>query len=380
VDLPSSAPCVVVGGGIAGAALAHHLSDLGMRGVVLLEREAGLGEGATSKSAGGIRQQFSDPVMVRAAMETVRMLGTFERDTGVDPDFRRHGYLLVATEGATAGRLRAEAAAQAALGLEVLHLDGAGVRRRFPCLETGDVIAANFCPTDGYLAPHALVEGFRAAARRAGAAFHTSREVISVDASGGRVRGVRLGGARIDTPMVAVAAGADAGPLLAAAGVRVPLRPTLRRIFFTHPLPALPRDLPLVLDLDRPFYFRPESGCALLSLAEVEEGGRAEAAPDGAGLPDRLAERAVNRCPILGEARVLRAWQGQRTLTPDDRPVLGEAPGVGGLWLAVGFGGHGITHGPSLGRALAETMVRGRPATLDLAPFAPGRAALAGNS
>ncbi len=52
MDLPASAPCVVVGGGIAGAALASHLADLGMDGVVLLEREAGLGEGATAKSAG----------------------------------------------------------------------------------------------------------------------------------------------------------------------------------------------------------------------------------------------------------------------------------------------------------------------------------------
>jgi len=246
------------------------------------------------------------------------------------------------------------------------------------------VLAGNFCGSDGYLSPHGLVEGYRAAARRNGAAFHTSREVIDVVVEGGRVRGVRVGGTRIDAPLVAVAAGADAGPLLARAGVPVPLKPTLRRLFFTHPLPALPRDLPLVLDLDRPFYFRPEAGCALLSLAEVEEGGRAEkgagAAADGDALPDRLVERAIARCPILGDARVLRAWWGQRTLTPDDRPILGEAPGTGGLWLAVGFGGHGITHGPSLCRALAETMVLGRPVTLDLGPCRPDRAALAGIS
>jgi glycine/D-amino acid oxidase-like deaminating enzyme len=294
------------------------------------------------------------------------MLGTFARDTGVDPDFRQHGYLLLATERARAETLGAEAAAQRALGLEVEHLDAAGVKRRFPCLETGDVIAGNFCPTDGYLSPHGLVEGYRASARRGGAAFHTSREVIAIDVEGGRATGVRVGDARIAAPIVAVAAGADAGPLLSAVGVRVPLRPTLRRLFFTHPLPALPRDLPLVLDLDRPFYFRPEAGCALLSLAEVEEGGRPEAAADGASLPERMAERAVNRCPILGDARVLRAWWGHRTLTPDDRPILGEAPGVPGLWLAVGFGGHGITHAPSLCRALAETIVLGHTVTLDI--------------
>jgi sarcosine oxidase subunit beta len=377
VELPPSAPFIIVGGGIAGTALAAHLADLGVRGVLLLEREPNLGEGATSRSAGGIRQQFGDPALVLAARETVRMLGTFARDTGIDPAFRSHGYLLLATGEPRARKLREEAAMQRGLGLDVEVLDAAGVKRRFPCLEAGDVLAGAFCGTDGYLAPHALVEGYRAVARRGGAEIRTSREVLSLEIAGGRVAGVRVGDALVAAPAVAVAAGADAGPLLAAAGVPVPLRPTLRRLWFTHAIPALPRDLPLVLDLDQPFYFRPEAGGALLSLAEVEEGGRSEsAAGDGAALPERLVERAVNRCPLLGDARLLRGWSGRRTLTPDDRPVVGPAPGVAGLHLAVGFGGHGITHAPSLCRALAETVAGGRPRTLDLAPFAPDRPAL----
>jgi sarcosine oxidase subunit beta len=368
----------VVGGGIAGVATAAHLANLGLRGVVVVEREAALGEGATARSAGGIRQQFSDPALVQAAQATVRLLETFARDTGADPGFRRHGYLLLATERARADRLRAEAASQRALGLPVEHLDAAEVKRRFPCLEVPDVLGANFCGTDGYLAPHALVQGFRAVARRGGAEFHTSREVLSLEASAGRASGVRVGDRRVEAPVVVVAAGADAAPLLATAGVRVPLRPTLRRIHFTHPIPELPADLPLVLDLDRPFYFRPEGGGALLSLAEVEEGGRPEVVEGGSGaLPDRLVERALHRCPLLGSARLLRSWSGQRTLTPDDRPVLGEAPGVRGLWLAVGFGGHGITHAPSLCLALAEAIRLGAARTLSLEPYRPDRPSLA---
>ncbi len=377
MDLPKTAPCVVVGGGIAGVAVAAHLAGLGLRGVVVLEREPNLGEGATSRSAGGIRQQFSDPELVRAARVTMGLIESFARDTGIDPAFRRHGYLLLATEPARAAALRSEAEMQRSLGLEVDHLDAADVKRRFPCLEVGDVLAGNFCGTDGYLAPHALVEGWRAVARRGGTEFHTSREVIALETDGGRAAGVRVGSERVAAPVVVVAAGADAGPLLAAAGVRVPLRPTLRRIFFTRPLPELPRDLPLVLDLDRPFYFRPEGGGAILSLAEVEEGGRPEVTDaDGEAMPDRLVERAINRCPLLGNARLLRAWTGQRTLTPDDRPVVGEAPGVRGLWLDVGYGGHGITHAPSLGLALAEAIVHGAPRTLPLDPYRPDRPGL----
>ena len=377
MELPASAPCVVVGGGIAGVALAAHLADRGMKGVALVERESGLGEGATAKSAGGIRQQFADPELVRAAQATVRMIAGFAEHTGVDPAFRPHGYLLLATEEARARKLRDEARAQQALGLAVETLDGEEVSSRFPCLSTQDVLAANFCGTDGYLAPHALLEGFRARARRGGASFHTSREAIALEVEKGRVTGVRTSTGRISAPMVAVALGSDAGPFLERVGIRLPLRPTLRRLFFTHPIPELPPTLPLVLDLDRPFYFRPEAGGVLMSLAEVEEGGRAESATaDEGALPDRLVERAMNRCPLLGNARLLRGWSGHRTLTPDDRPIVGAAPGVAGLWLAVGFGGHGITHAPSLCLALAEAMTPDSPKTLPLDPYRPDRPSL----
>jgi len=378
---PPRVPCVIVGGGIAGVAAAAHLADLGIRGVVVLEREPRLGEGATGRSAGGIRQQFTDPQLVRAARVTVRMLETFSADTGVDPEFRRHGYLLLATDPDRARRLREEGDLQRGLGLAVETLGPDAVKERFPCLETGDVIAANFCGTDGYLSPHALVEGYRSRAQGGGAEFRTSRRVEAVEFRDGRVSGVRTAEGFVAADRVLVASGADAGPLLEEAGVPLPLRPTLRRIHATHPLPAVPRDLPLVLDLDKPFYFRPESGGVLLSLAEVEEGGTPErmGGTEGA-LTDRLVERALARCPLLGEARFLASWSGHRTLTPDDRPILGEAPDRPGLWLAVGFGGHGITHAPSLTRALAEEMVHGASTTLPLGPYRPNRPELGGEN
>ncbi len=377
--LPEDARRVIVGGGIAGVALAAHLARLGDGDVLVLERGERLGEGATGRSAGGIRQQFADPVCVAAARETVRLLGGFAAETGVDPEFRRHGYLLLATEPRRADALRAEAAAQRAAGLAVETLDAAATAARFPSLSVDDVLAANFCGSDGYLSPHALVEGYRRTAAAAGVRFATGVEVTGLLVEGRRVTGVRTSAGALRAGDVVVAAGAEAGPLLGGAGVVLPLRPTLRRIFATHPLPDLPVDLPLVLDLDRPFYFRPESGGAILSLAEVEEGGAPETVEEGDGaMPDRLVERAVRRAPVLGAARFLRAWSGHRTLTPDDRPILGPVPGLPGLWLAVGFGGHGITHAPSLCMALAAAMTAGDPAVGALAPFAPDRPGLRG--
>ena len=82
-----------------------------------------------------------------------------------------------------------------------------------------------------------------------------------------------------------------------------------------------------------------------------------------------LAERAAHRVPAFAEARIQGGWCGLRTLTPDDRAILGPVPDVPGLVLACGLGGHGITHGPAVGLAVAEGIVFGEVRNLPSAPY-----------
>ena len=155
------------------------------------------------------------------------------------------------------------------------------------------------------------------------------------------------------------------------AGLDLPLAPCRRQIFATHPI-DVPKDLPLVLDLDDPFYFRPEAGGVILSAAEVEETRSFDLTLDEGGL-DALVTRAIHRCPMLADATIARGWAGIRTLTPDGSAILGDAPGRPGLLLAVGMSGHGITHGPAVGLVIAERIVHGEATSLPLAPFAADR-------
>src|SRR5687768_18367901 len=78
-QLPSSAAVVVIGGGVIGLSTAYHLARRGVRDVVLLDRDA-LGSGSTSKAAGGVRAQFSDPVNVTLG---ARSLETFRNFTSL---------------------------------------------------------------------------------------------------------------------------------------------------------------------------------------------------------------------------------------------------------------------------------------------------------
>ncbi|MEN8149567.1 MAG: FAD-binding oxidoreductase, partial [Planctomycetota bacterium] len=232
---------------------------------------------------------------------------------------------------------------------------------------TDDLAGAAFLGTDGYMEPHALLTGFERFARKAGVAIETGVTVNGLLRDGDAVTGVATDRGEVRAEFVVNAAGPRGGEIAAIAGLDLPLSPCRRQIFATHPIDVAP-DLPLVLDLDDPFYFRPEAGGVILSAAEVEETRSFDTAVDSGGL-EELVERAVHRCPKLMDATIARGWAGLRTLTPDGSAILGDAPGVPGLLLAVGMSGHGITHGPAVGLTIAERIVFGEARSLPLEPF-----------
>src|SRR5204862_7949742 len=105
---------------------------------------------------------------------------------------------------------------------------------------------------------------------------------------------------------------------------------------------------------------------------DVEDVGEAFDVPLGPGKVEEAVQNAVERLPLVGDARIAGGWAGLRPLTPDDHAIIGWAPGVGGFSQAVGFGGHGFQHSPATGRYVAEWLVDGTP-SLDLSLFDPGR-------
>lgn len=370
-ELPDRTRVVIVGGGVIGLSVAFHLSRRGERDVLLLERERLPGTGSSGASAGGLRQQFPEEANVLFAMEGRRQILALKDDTGFDPDFRQHGYLLLASTPERRAALERDAAMQRRLGLATEILEPAEIARRFPELVTDDLAGAAFLATDGYFDPAALVQGWRRGAADGGVRIETGTRVTGLIRDGDAAAGVvtERGGIRAD---VVVDAGGPWGAEIAAmAGLDLPLAPCRRQIFVTRPFDIRP-DLPLVIDMDHPFYFRPEAGGVLLSAAEVEETRSFDRTLDDSELTS-LVERAVARCPKLGDAEIARGWAGIRTLTPDGSAILGPAPGVPGLLLAVGMSGHGITHAPAVGRVLAELILDGEATSLPLEPFRADR-------
>src|SRR5712692_5378332 len=97
MTVPRTASVVVIGGGVVGCSIAYHLARRGVRDVVVLERET-VGSGTTSKAAGGIRAQFPTETEIRFSLESLRVFASFKEEFGVDPGFRRIGYLFLVSD------------------------------------------------------------------------------------------------------------------------------------------------------------------------------------------------------------------------------------------------------------------------------------------
>jgi sarcosine oxidase, subunit beta len=348
-----SAEVVVVGGGAMGTSIAYHLSELGLTDVVLLERDE-LGSGSTSKSAGGIRTQFADELNIRIALRSLAEFESFEERHGVEIDLHQTGYLFLLDSEPDVARFRDALALQRSLTVPSRELSPAEAAAMIPQLETDDLVAATFCPLDGYATPEAVVRGYAASSARRGVRIRQRARVERIRTTAGRIEAVETNATSIATSTVVCAAGAWSREIGVLAGVDVPVTGERRWMHYTPEAADLPDALPLTVDFASGFYFHRE-GPGLVF------GGREDTV-------EELAEPATRRLPALADLPVQASWWGYYEVSPDWNAIVGAAAEPDGFYYATGFSGHGFQQSPAVGEHVAE-LVTGRTPTLDLSPF-----------
>jgi len=368
--LPKTADIVIIGAGALGSSIAYHLTGRGARDVLVLERES-IGSGSTSKAAGGIRVQFATRVEIEFSLRGITFFQRFEEEMGVPCDFRQEGYLFVLTREQDLERFRRNVALQQSLGADVRIIAPDDARALVPALRVDDAIAAVWGPMDGYASPNDVVQAYAARARARGARFVEGTPVTGIEVEGGRVAAVQTPEGRIATRLVINAAGPQAPLVGKMVGLELPVDPRRRHIFVTDAFTEIRHPLPLVTDPATGFYCRSEQQAVLMSPGDIGAQTEYAASVDWSVL-EQAVEKAVRRIPVLERARVRHAWAGLRPLTPDGRGILDWAPGLEGLYLAVGFCGHGFQHSPAAGEMVAELLTTGRT-SLDLSELRLGR-------
>jgi glycine/D-amino acid oxidase-like deaminating enzyme len=352
-----SAEVVIIGGGAVGASTAYHLTELGITDVILVERDA-LAAGSTSKSAGGVRLQFADELNIRIALRSLAELESFAERFDVDIALVQAGYLFLLDSPEDVERFREALALQASLGVPSRELTPAEAAEIVPPLATEDLLAATFCPRDGYATPEAVVQGYVGAAAARGVRVRQGTAVEGIEATGGRITGVVTSGGRIATGIVVCAAGVWSKEVAALAGLELPVEGEARWMHYTPRGEAFPALVPLTIDFTTGFYFHREG-------QGIVFGGREASL-------EELAAPATKRLPIIEELPVQSSWWGWYENSPDRNAIAGEATEPSRFFYATGFSGHGFQQSPAVGEHLAE-LIAGRVPTLDLSPFSHER-------
>lgn len=367
--LPVSAEVVVVGGGVIGASAAFHLAEAGAD-VCLVERDA-LAAGSTSRAAGGVRAQFSDPLNIAIGLRSIGAFTRFGERPGAEIDLHQVGYLFLLDREEDVASFEASMRLQNELGVPSRFVDLAEAEELCPIARLDGVLAATYCALDGHASPEAVVQGYAAGARAHGASVLTGCPVSGIVTSGAEIAGVETALGTIETGTVVCAAGVWSPDIARHVGVELPVEPFLREVGFSGPAPTLPDRLPLTIDFSTGFYFHREGPGLLFGMADPEQppGLDAETDPDWLEQVMAVAER---RLPALLDLGIAGGWKGYYEITPDHNALVGESAETSRFLYATGFSGHGFLQGPAVGEIVRD-LVLGHEPFVDVTPLSADR-------
>jgi sarcosine oxidase subunit beta len=364
--MEKTADVVIIGGGIVGLSIAYYLALKRAGRIVLFERGQ-LGEGSTGRCVGGIRTQFSTEINIRFSLESLKTFDQFKEEFGIDPEFRRTGYLFLATEERESKVFKENIELQMKFGIPVEFLNSDEIGKRWPYLRTDDVLGGTFCGWDGYAGPSEILSGFANGAKREGVRIYEGTEVIGISLARGKVQSVKTKKEEISTSVVVNAGGPYAASIGEMVGVRIPVKPLRRQIFITAPFHLTDHPVPLTIDFHRGWYFRREGDGLLLSgPLDLEPSFNLSTEYEAMA---EASENALYRVPVLEKARIARAWAGLYEISPDHHAILGRVPQVEGFILANGFSGHGFQHSPAVGKVISELIAGNKAITIDISPL-----------
>lgn len=364
---------VVIGGGITGTLTAWELLRAGHQ-VTLLEAEY-LGAGSSSRTAAGIRQQFSTPGTVRGMRYAVRFYRELGERIGASP-IVQNGYLFLYADQVQWERARERVVMQREAGLaEVEALGAAELVERFDWVAREGLLGATWCPTDGFLLPHVVYNEGARRVRELGGTVLQRAPVTGARTAGDRLVAVQTAKGELEADLFVDCTNAWTRRTARVLGAEdLPVEPLKRYLWFIQrggPMTAETlAGMPLTICPDGT-YVKPENG-ELLQMGRkhdtppepafsYEDQDHIEPAYAHTGdldaLPFELWAGVAEWIPPVGEfAGIQATTAGYYGTTPDHNPFLGFDRRRTNLVRLVGFSGHGAMMAPftaRIGTALA---------------------------
>jgi len=373
-DLPGKANVVIIGGGVIGCSIAYHLGKLGWSDVVLLERQQ-LTSGTTWHAAGLVGQLRTSINMTCLAKYTSELYRGLEAETGQATGYRQCGSISLATNPERFEELKRSASMAKVFDLEVNVVDVAEIERRYPLVNSEDLLGGIHIPSDGYANAVDISQALAKGARSNGVQIFQNCKVTSIRHDGRKVTGVTVGEQEISARHVVICSGMWSRNLAASVGVNVPLHACEHYYVLFESVAGLDPSLPVLRDYDACTYYKYDAGKLLVGAFEpsakpwgmqgiAEDFCFDEIAGDFEHFQPVL-EDAMRRIPALQDAGIQKFFCGPESFTPDVRYHLGAAPELGNCFVAAGLNSIGLQSAGGIGKVMAEWLRDGYP-PLDL--------------
>ncbi len=350
--LAAEAQIAIIGGGIMGLGLAYHLASLGQTNIVVLEAHH-LAWGASGRNGGGVRQQWSTDLNIRLMQESVELCKGFASTMGQNIWMRQGGYLFLARSPDILPRMEAAVRLQNQCDVPTRFIDTAEAKQICPELDEGQFSGACFNPTDAIVFPWPFLWGYAQAAAKKGVQIHTFTPVQKIDRSGDGFELLTSKG-RLRARRVINAAGAWSAKVakLLPDAPSLPTWPERHEILSTEACRPFLR--PMVSVLDTGLYVSQSLRGEVVGGLGISE-TRQDEAQLGSSLRfvEDMAHGLLQIMPRLGHLKVVRQWAGPYDRSPDGDPLVGQMPGIPGLYVCCGFVGHGFMMAPVVTRYLA---------------------------
>ncbi|MEO1732132.1 MAG: FAD-dependent oxidoreductase [Pseudomonadota bacterium] len=372
-DLPQHARVVIIGGGVIGCSVAYHLTKLGWKDVVLLERKQ-LTSGTTWHAAGLIAQLRATANMTKLAKYSQELYGALEAETGVATGFKRVGSITAALTDERLEELHRSAAMARAFGVEIEEIGPNEIKSRYEHLNIDGVTGGVYLAKDGQGDPANIALALAKGARQKGAQVVERVKVKDMTRDARRISGVNWAGedgtaGHIACDMIVNCAGMWGHQVGRMAGINVPLQACEHFYIVSEPIDGLTQ-LPVLRVPDECAYYKEDAGKMMLGAFEpkskpwgikgIPDSFEFDQLPEDFDHFEPILEMAVNRMPMLGEAGIHTFFNGPESFTPDDAYHLGRAPEMDNVWVAAGFNSVGIQSAGGAGMALAQWMEDGQ--------------------
>ena len=371
--MATTADVVIIGGGVTGSSVAFNLAKRGVANVAVLDKST-VASGATGKSSACIRQHYSTEVTARMVRRSLEVFENFADEVGGTASFVKTGYLMGVGERDHAA-LKKVVAMQQQVGIRTKLLSPREIREVEPRVQVDDLVAGAYEPDSGYADPSDTTNSFMRRAREMGVRLFQNAQVTALKTAGGKISEIVTSRGSFSAPVVINAAGVWSDRIGAMLGIEIPITVCRHQIRFIKRPDSAVATHPMFYDFIHQFYSRPEGKdltlIGTLDPAEINDRINPDDYADAVDFNEtaEVLGALCDRFPSFEAGHFHSGYSGPFDVTPDWHPIMDEAPGVGGLYLALGYSGHGFKLAPAVGEMMAELVINGKQTESDINAF-----------